>query len=140
MDNEGVRILLRLHVQKETNQVIFAEANSDFVDTLLSFLTLPMGTIVRILKNHCDLQPGEIGCFRSLYESVEKLDASHLWSEGCKTMLLNPRNAAEAWCRQLKLNIDEADPTKYFICQNLKCTKQEISLNIPIAVCSCGKC
>ncbi|XP_074351793.1 uncharacterized protein LOC141690938 [Apium graveolens] len=134
MDKEGVKIPLRLHVHKETNQVIFAEANSDFVDTLFSFLTLPMGTIVRILKNKSDLQPREFGCFGNLYESFEKLD-----TKGCKTMLLNPRNAAEGRCRQLKLNIDDSGPTRYFICQNWACTKPELSINIPAKVCSCGE-
>ncbi|KAK1373503.1 hypothetical protein POM88_029696 [Heracleum sosnowskyi] len=53
-------------------------------------------------------------------------------------MLLNPRNAAEARCQLLKLNIDDTGLTEYFICQNLRCFKPEISLNIPAALCSCG--
>lgn len=77
MDNEGVKIPLRLHVHKETHQVIFAEANSDFVDTLFSFLTLPMGTVVRILKNQCV----------SVIYSLGKLDASEVCTKVSKNLM-----------------------------------------------------
>ncbi|KAL1827565.1 hypothetical protein ACET3Z_005977 [Daucus carota] len=91
-DREGMKIALRLYVLKEKNQVVFAEANSDFVDTLFSFLTIPIGKIVRTLKTKCDLQAREFGCFGNLYETVENLDDSQIWSEGYKQMLLNPMN------------------------------------------------
>jgi hypothetical protein len=41
--------LLKLTVHKETNKVLFAEAGKDFVDILISFLTLPLGTIARLV-------------------------------------------------------------------------------------------
>nr|XP_017245448.1 PREDICTED: uncharacterized protein LOC108217110 [Daucus carota subsp. sativus] len=139
-DKEGAKIPLRLHVLKEKNQVVFAEANSDFVDTLFSYLTLPMGKIVRILKTKCDLQAGDIGCFGNLYQSVENLDASHLLSEECKQMLLNPVNVAGVLCRRLKLNIDDTSPANYRVCHYLHCAKPELSLNsIAAAKCNCGR-
>lgn len=139
-DKEGVKIPLRLHVLKEKNQVVFAEENSDFVDTLFSFLTLPMGKIVRILKTQTDLQAGDIGCFGNLYQSVENLDASHLLSEECKQMLLNPVNVAGVLCRRLKLNIDDTSPANYRVCHYLHCAKPELSLNsIAAAKCNCGR-
>nr|CAB3488123.1 unnamed protein product [Digitaria exilis] len=47
------------------------ESGKEFVDVLLSFLTLPLGTIVRLLGKESSL-----GCFDELYKSVESLDAS----------------------------------------------------------------
>lgn len=35
---------------KQTRKVLFLEAGKDFVDTLLSFLLLPVGTILRMLS------------------------------------------------------------------------------------------
>ncbi|RHN48409.1 hypothetical protein MtrunA17_Chr7g0263461 [Medicago truncatula] len=42
---------LKLLIDKETNNVIFAEAGKDFVDILFSFLTLPLGTIARLIES-----------------------------------------------------------------------------------------
>jgi len=44
---------LKLLIDKETNNVIFAEAGKDFVDILFSFLTLPLGTIARLIESDC---------------------------------------------------------------------------------------
>lgn len=38
------QVSLKLLVNTETNQVLFAEAGKDFVDILCGFLTLPLGT------------------------------------------------------------------------------------------------
>lgn len=59
---------LKLLVHNETNQVVFAESENDFVDVLLSFLTTPMGTMVRLTGN----QP-KLGSMSTLYESVKDL-------------------------------------------------------------------
>jgi hypothetical protein len=36
---------------KKTGRVLFLEAGKDFVDTLLSFLLLPIGTIIHMLSD-----------------------------------------------------------------------------------------
>jgi hypothetical protein len=56
-------------VDNEKKKVVVAESGKDFVDVLLIFLTLPMGTIVRLLGKESSL-----GCFDELYKSVESLD------------------------------------------------------------------
>ncbi|XP_028215195.1 uncharacterized protein LOC114397329 [Glycine soja] len=48
-NKQGYTLPLKVLVDKETNKVLFAEAGKDFVDVLLSFLTLPMGTIARLV-------------------------------------------------------------------------------------------
>ncbi|KAH7516844.1 hypothetical protein JRO89_XSUnG0163400 [Xanthoceras sorbifolium] len=111
-------ISLKALVDKENNRVIFAEADEDFVDILLSFLTMPMGTIIRLVRSK---RPAfGIGCMNNLYESIENLDVLQFQTKECKTMLLDPINAAAAECKRLKFKIGE--PLKYFICNSQNCT------------------
>jgi hypothetical protein len=50
-------------------KIIFAEANGDFVDCIFSFLTMPLGSIVKLLGPN-----SFAGCVGNLYKSVENLD------------------------------------------------------------------
>ncbi|XXG89349.1 hypothetical protein AAC387_Pa12g1367 [Persea americana] len=90
---------LKLFVDKEMNRVVFAESGNDFVDVLLSFLTLPIGTIIGLTGKQ-----SKIGSMTRLYESVEDLDVNLLQAEACKDMLLHPRSASEEQCKNLKMN------------------------------------
>lgn len=56
-------------------------------------------------------------------------------------MLLKPRNSTEAQCRELKLNIDCNEPTKYFICEDWACsqTNRAFLINCNTARCRYGK-
>ncbi|KAK7256841.1 hypothetical protein RIF29_30372 [Crotalaria pallida] len=52
-------------------------------------------------------------------------------------MLLQPRNSMESYCQNLKLNIDETEKMKYFICENWECSRigdfnavKEVTVNI----------
>ncbi|XP_027351312.1 uncharacterized protein LOC113862424 [Abrus precatorius] len=100
-------VTLKLMVTKERNKVLFAEAGKDFVDVLFSFLTLPLGTIIRLVSKESNMQPIEVGSLSSLYQSVENLNKKYLCTDTCKEMLLRPRNSMEAYCKDLKLNIDD---------------------------------
>nr|GMD40121.1 DUF674 family protein [Ipomoea batatas] len=42
------RLSLKLLIDEKSNRVVAAEAHKEFVDILFSFLTLPMGTIIRV--------------------------------------------------------------------------------------------
>ncbi|KAG8039960.1 hypothetical protein GUJ93_ZPchr0028g29038 [Zizania palustris] len=46
---EEPTVAVTLLVDKERSKVLFAESDSDFVDVLFGFLTLPLGTVVRLL-------------------------------------------------------------------------------------------
>ncbi|XP_020220973.1 uncharacterized protein LOC109803700 [Cajanus cajan] len=111
---EQGHVSLKLVVNKETNKVLFAEAGKDFVDVLFSFLTLPLGTIVRLLEKESNIGPVTIGCLNSLYHSVTDLD-NCLWNRTFKEILLQPRNSSQDYCNSLKLNIDDSD-SKYYVC------------------------
>ncbi|KAI3701631.1 hypothetical protein L6452_26848 [Arctium lappa] len=122
--NEG-NISIKLMVCKQENRVIFAEADSNFVDTLFSFMTLPMATIVRLLKK-CPHENLEVlRSLTNLYQSLINLSLDHFSTEESKFMMLNSRSSSFDQCRKLKLNIDDTVPiTNYFVCQNLSCGKR----------------
>ncbi|KAF7825583.1 DUF674 family protein [Senna tora] len=113
------QISLTLMVDRGRNRVLFAEAGKDFADVLLSFLTLPLGTIARLVSKGSNLKAVRFGCISSLYESVGNLDRKYFCTNTCKEMLLMTRNTMEAHCGNLKINIDDTVPTKYFICPKL---------------------
>ncbi|MCH95887.1 DUF674 family protein, partial [Trifolium medium] len=82
---------LKLLINEESNKVVFAEAGKDFVDILCSFLTLPLGTIARLLQKDSTMGPVTVGCLNSLYQSGADLDKGYLWTDSIKEMLLQPK-------------------------------------------------
>ncbi|RHN45995.1 hypothetical protein MtrunA17_Chr7g0237451 [Medicago truncatula] len=124
------KVTLRVMVDKERNKVLYAEAGKDFIEVLFSFLTLPLGTAVKF------------GSISSLYQSVANLDEQYLWTRTCKEMLLRPRNSMESYCQKMKLNIDDTEPMKHFICGNWDCVRKERGNLLSIfrnQMCSCGR-
>ncbi|KAK1373178.1 hypothetical protein POM88_029371 [Heracleum sosnowskyi] len=140
-DAKETEISLKVVIERDTKKIVFAEANSDFVDILFSFLTLPMGTIVRLLANGSDPshEKVNIGGFNNLYESVANLDAMYFRTKECQDMLLRTRNSAEVQCQNLKINIDDMKPIQYFICEYL-CSKTWNSSNTHLSTCSSARC
>ncbi|KAK8916496.1 hypothetical protein KSP39_PZI022660 [Platanthera zijinensis] len=130
------KIKVRFLVDKKKKRVVFAEAGSDFVDVLFSFLTLPLGNIVRLLGKQTYL-----GSLDNLYESVEQLDAKHLQTEACKDMLLNPRSAAAIQCEDLKIKgIHELNPRRFYTCSQEDCLIQSTCYYTYSLKCLCSRC
>jgi hypothetical protein len=129
-------------VDKERNRVLYAEAGNDFVDALFSLLTLPLGTIARLVAEESNMEGVRFGSISSLYQSVADLDEKYLCHQNCKEMLLNPRNSMEAYCQKLKLNIDDT-PVQYFFCkcsESIRCeTKECLSSIFRNKNCFCCK-
>jgi len=131
-----VQVSLKLVVNKETNKVLFAEAEKDFVDVLCSFLTLPLGTIARLVENESTMGPVTIGSLNSLYHSVAALDNNFLYH---KQILLHPRYMAEDFCNSLKLNIDDTQPKIYFVCSGESTYSCDSICCTSYSYCRCGK-
>lgn len=137
---------LRLLVDKEKNRVVVAESKSDLIDILFSFLTLPLGTIIRVISNNQHDHIHEIndepqdafGCIHNLYKSVENFSDGVFWNNICKTMLLRPRNPCEAICKKLKLNLDDSESIKYFMCG--RCNKRSDLFLSTFVGASCYYC
>ncbi|KAL3635471.1 hypothetical protein CASFOL_020018 [Castilleja foliolosa] len=142
-DPKNVQIPLKVMINKQKTKVLYAEADSEFADVFLSFLTLPLGTIVRVLQKH---DPAlMLGSITTLYKkSLQSLDFVHFQTEVCKQMLLNPRSSSEVARHKLKFNVDDTDqPTKYFKCASRDCSffkNPYVSMYHGISiVCDCWK-
>jgi hypothetical protein len=122
-------VAVKLFIDKEKKKVLFAESDKDFVDILFSFLTLPLGTIVRCLGRQ-----SQIGCLDELYKSVESLSEDHFQTKACKTMLLSPVNAAAFHCDRLKVHIDDDNSRNFYFCASNCRTMTPVKLNL----CNCG--
>ncbi|XXG62173.1 hypothetical protein AAC387_Pa05g0593 [Persea americana] len=130
---------LTLLVDKERNRVIYAESGKDFVETLLSFLTLPLGTVIKLSGKQSNM-----GSLTMLYESLEDLDSEFLNTKACKDMLLHPKSPAEELYKYLPLivNIGAIYRTKYYVCS---CSldwcvgTHRLVSTVKDAPCHCGK-
>ncbi|KEH22913.1 DUF674 family protein [Medicago truncatula] len=115
---EEAYVPFKLVVNEESNKVMYAEAEKNFVDVLFSFLTFPLGTIARLVQKESSMGPVNVGCLNTFYHSVADLGDECMLSETTKQMLLQPINFAEDYCNTLKLNIDDTQPTKFLVCTN----------------------
>ncbi|XP_018443500.1 uncharacterized protein LOC108815371 [Raphanus sativus] len=118
MGNSSVKFRLKLHIDENRNKVVLAEAEQDFVDVLLSLLTLPMGNVARLLENHKTF-PGVLQCYKNLNKSVADMDRSlqnYVETEACKTMLMDLRSTKDIHRRRLKMDMSYTYPTKFFMC------------------------
>ena len=97
---------IKVMVSKSKNKILFAEADGDFVDLLVSFLTAPIGSILKLMKGKLCL--GSIG---NLYTSVKELSRS--WFIGSsKESLVNIRVAPHFGCKSNPL--EEEDSPEYW--------------------------
>ncbi|KAL3635455.1 hypothetical protein CASFOL_020002 [Castilleja foliolosa] len=121
-DTEDVKFSLSVLVNKQRTKVLYAEIDSDFADIILSFLSLPLGTIVRILGKHYGDESPVVGSLTNLYNSLSNLNSDLFCTESCKQMLLNPRKSFENERSKLKLYVDDTPLTKGFECANKDCS------------------
>ncbi|XP_074570550.1 uncharacterized protein LOC141827210 [Curcuma longa] len=121
---------LKVFVNKAKNCVAFVESDLDFVDVLLSFLTLPVGTVVRLLNKQSSL-----GCFDELYQGVERLDEKYLATAACRSMLTKPVNSSGVKFQKLKINIDEMG--ELYTCTSKLCSYRALSYYSSLE-CHCG--
>ncbi|MCI32256.1 DUF674 family protein [Trifolium medium] len=100
-------IPLKVLVDKNSNKVVFVEATKDFVETIFSFLSLPLATIVRLLatttNNNNDQQHQQsesspfLGNIKNLYQSVQNITSNDFWNspaQGFKLRTASPDAAA----------------------------------------------
>ncbi|XVF19942.1 hypothetical protein REPUB_Repub11eG0155000 [Reevesia pubescens] len=108
--NQNGKIVVTLMISKSKKVVCYAEAGEDFVDLLFSFLTVPLGFIVK------QMQGGNSdGCINHLYDSVQGLDAEQcLKSQEKKAMLLSPKLAPGFSYENQLLCIEEDTHPQYY--------------------------
>ncbi|KAJ3689682.1 hypothetical protein LUZ61_018846 [Rhynchospora tenuis] len=124
-------LTLNLTIDESSNKVLFAEASKDFIDVLLSFLTLPLATLVRLSDKN------SLPCLDNLYKSVEDLADEYFKTAPCRGMLLWPRHAAESMCLDLSVNVEGNRALCYYTCSR-DCYHDYLSLYAN-AQCDCGR-
>jgi len=104
---QAKKITLKLLQDKITEKILYTEAGDDFVDVLFSFLTFPLGSIVKLLNKQCSLS-----CVDNLYNSVDFLAAAgdYFKSGDCKNMLLAPKLYPHFNCSNQVLRIEANIP------------------------------
>ncbi|KAL8239768.1 hypothetical protein R6Q59_016335 [Mikania micrantha] len=140
------KIRVKVFIDKVKKRVLYAEADHTFVDILFSFMTLPLGTIVRLLGKLDDKSFEALGSLNNLYQSLKHFPDCYFDTKEHKSMLLNPTSVAYDYCSKLKLKIDDTVSTRHYVCNNSQCSHvgKLLSCNIPFGKASisnkCGVC
>ncbi|KAH6785641.1 hypothetical protein C2S51_038096 [Perilla frutescens var. frutescens] len=108
---EEMKLHIKVVMNEQKTKVLFAEAGSDFTDVLLSFLLLPLGTILKVMEKQYGDKAPVIGSLSTLYNGVVNLDNIHFQSEAAKQSLLFPASCYESEARKLRLNVNYPQPT-----------------------------
>ncbi|XP_057781853.1 uncharacterized protein LOC131000100 isoform X2 [Salvia miltiorrhiza] len=78
-------VSMKLLIDKRGKRVVFAEAGKDCVDFLFSILSLPVATIIRLLR-----EEGMDGSLPNLYKSLENLNDDYIEPDKKKDFYLKP--------------------------------------------------
>ncbi|XP_047940788.1 uncharacterized protein LOC125188092 [Salvia hispanica] len=132
---EDFKFTLKVMIDKKENKMLFAESDCQFVDILLSFLSLPMGRIVKVLNDHFGQKAPVIGSLTNLYRSLACTDNADFVSIDAKNLLLNPRSPFEVECGMLKPSLIDFQPTKYFHCRQCRFGTHSVSIYYDEANC-----
>ncbi|CAN1269371.1 hypothetical protein LINPERPRIM_LOCUS13555 [Linum perenne] len=111
------KVTLKLLIDKKSNKVLFAEAGKEFVDFLFSILSLPLGTVIRLLS-----KDQMVGCLGNLYQSIEELGDTFIQQSTSKDIVLNPKvQSYTADTNLLLTGCDNSNGTsatgKVYLCQ-----------------------
>ncbi|KAL1560821.1 hypothetical protein AAHA92_10992 [Salvia divinorum] len=107
---EEVKFHIKVVINREKTKVLFAEAGSDFIDVLLCFLLLPLGTIMEVLEKHYGDKAPVIGSLNTLYRGASNLDIIHFHGEAFKKYVINSTHFESELCK-LRLDILGTQPT-----------------------------
>ncbi|XP_024544784.1 uncharacterized protein LOC112351340 [Selaginella moellendorffii] len=109
----AAEVKVNLLYKKSDRTVPFLEAKKDFVDLLMSFLVLPVGSVIRLLRAGNTVDTGVnsamVGGAAKLFETIEKMDQSSM--EVSKTVLTDPVTDASAFRGGKILTLEGPDST-----------------------------
>lgn len=107
------QLSMKLLIDTKAKKILFAEAEKSCVDFLFLILSLPVATVIKLLKkkgmNH--------GCLPKLYDSVENLSDTYIHS---KDSLLKPKSSVIGIASIPFLSIDDVPTTHktFYGCSN----------------------
>ncbi|EYU36138.1 hypothetical protein ABFS82_14G239300 [Erythranthe guttata] len=104
---------LKLLINSQSKRVLFAEAGKDFVDFLFYILSLPVGTVINLLKKQ-----ENIGSLANLYESIENLNETYIQPNKTKEAILKPVATVPGSNIPLLALNDSSSKRKFYRCSN----------------------
>lgn len=112
--SEPIKVSIKLLIDVKSKKVLFAEASKEFVDFLFHILSLPVGTVIRLLRKN-----SMVGSLGNLYDSIENLSNTYMQPNQSKDAVLNPKIASFGGHVPLLLpNDDESVDTEFYRCRN----------------------
>ncbi|MBA0571267.1 hypothetical protein Golob_004851 [Gossypium lobatum] len=78
-------VSLKLLVDSTSQRVLFAESGKDFVDFMFNILSLPIGSVIKLLTKE-----QMVGSLGNLYGSLENMNDTYIHSPENKDTLLKP--------------------------------------------------
>ncbi|MBA0870206.1 hypothetical protein Goshw_009189 [Gossypium schwendimanii] len=78
-------VSLKLLVDSTSQTVLFAESGKDFVDFMFNILSLPIGSVIKLLTKE-----QMVGSLGNLYGSLENMNETYIHSPENKDTLLKP--------------------------------------------------
>ncbi|KAJ8560541.1 hypothetical protein K7X08_022401 [Anisodus acutangulus] len=127
MTNSDSKLSLKLLIDTNTNKVLFAEAEKDCVDFLFHILSLPVATVVKLLKE----KGMNYGCLPNIYDSVDNLNDTYIQS---KDILLKPKSSVGISSVPFLLVNDVPAQMEFYGCGS-SCIRYYVT-DDPIALCS----
>lgn len=104
---------LQITVSKSKNKILYAEAEEDFADFLFSFLTMPLGSSLKLLDGDVNL-----GSMHNLYKSVKDLNPSWFGHYRSRYSPLSPlldlKVASQYGCKKQRLDVVEENRPAYY--------------------------
>ncbi|MCH94955.1 DUF674 family protein, partial [Trifolium medium] len=86
-----IQITVKLVIRKSDRKILYAEGGRDFADFLISFLTFPLGGVVRMFGGNCSL-----GSIDALYKSILDLDEKiYFVTQEAKNRIVDPHLAPQ---------------------------------------------
>ncbi|KAK9683416.1 hypothetical protein RND81_10G139400 [Saponaria officinalis] len=82
------KLSLKIMVDRKANKVVFVEANEEFVNFIISLMSLPLSSVTKVLLQN---EKGAAGSLGNIYKSIESLDELCFEKVIDKASVLKPR-------------------------------------------------
>ncbi|KAL5569734.1 hypothetical protein UlMin_026309 [Ulmus minor] len=125
MATSSSSVSLKLLIDTKNQKVLFAEAGKDFIDFLFTLLSLPVGTLIRLLSTN-----GMVGSLGKMYSSFENLSDTYIQPNFNKDTLLKPSSPLGSPMTLLSLENDTSSGRKLYVCY-----QRHVAADTPLAVC-----
>nr|GMD01958.1 DUF674 domain-containing protein [Ipomoea batatas] len=114
MAASGSSMSLKLLIDKKTQKVIFAEAEKPFIDFLFHLMSLPLGTVIKLVSQKGSM----VGSLGNLYSSIQNISPTYLQPNLNRDVLLNPKVAIPSFNVPLLLAAGSAsfEAKKFYLC------------------------